>query len=706
MPAVIPLVGPLPSHNALAQDSPPRPGPRAPPSAATEAPFGNSAWALPSAYQPQHASEPRHPYVPAFLDSGGLPSGLGACATLSSETTRSTTPGSGGGSAKAPAVAGPRPGASRFAPAAGWGNSGALVDPGSGWMEVRASGPGGSRPLQAWHGPATLVSGTAPVSAAESGAFTGSASGLNGSGLARAIGAASVLVSSPSEDRSAEAAAGAGAEGSPTGPPPPGTEAAHAGGVLVQEVLSPLALLEGVTLQAQLGAGGGLAGGHGHGSQSYGGTWRGVWRDQAVAVKLLSLGPEEAEGADGLHTALACGALTLAGQPHLLSLLAVRVARVPWHALASGEAGGGAGGLVARGVGSMGLGLGLPQARALGRLHRFLGPSSDGGDGAEADAGRSIAEPAFQPRPSWALWRSVAASLGASSSAWTGSDVAGGPGTALPAHSPALEALAALQPQPGGRLVAVIAPYLERGCLAALAEARGPGAAGSSAASPILRTALGDVTAPAADSPPSRSHGRSATTAAAAAGPPAWPFAAARGWSRHVAARALLRSAREVAAALAALHAAGHAHGGVTPSNCLLEEAAADRRGFVLRLADAGTAALGGWVAAMAPEALLDAAALRSAPADVYGYGMLLLYMATGSMPFADEPLASLCLAGPSHALRPAWPQGGANEPLELLFRRCTALEPGERPSMAEVLEELAALEAQLKQRRPRRGRR
>ncbi|KAG2430136.1 hypothetical protein HXX76_010235 [Chlamydomonas incerta] len=69
-------------------------------------------------------------------------------------------------------------------------------------------------------------------------------------------------------------------------------------------------------------------------------------------------------------------------------------------------------------------------------------------------------------------------------------------------------------------------------------------------------------------------------------------FRPSRTWPLHVAHRALLRTAREVSAALSALHAAGVPHGCLTPSNVLIQSSDADRRGFIARVADAGSPAL------------------------------------------------------------------------------------------------------------------
>ncbi|KXZ49388.1 hypothetical protein GPECTOR_21g614 [Gonium pectorale] len=182
------------------------------------------------------------------------------------------------------------------------------------------------------------------------------------------------------------------------------------------------------------------------------------------------------------------------------------------------------------------------------------------------------------------------------------------------------------------------------------------------------------------------------------------PFLASPSWPLHVAQRALLRTAREVASALAALHAAGTVHGALRPSNVLLAASAADRRGFEARVADAGAPGLAGYplcAAASAvmlpPEALQNAHAMRTAAADVYAYGMLLYMMAAGEMPFPGQHLVPVLMALASdEGLRPEWPTG-QHDHLEPLFRACIAPIPEERPSAKQVLARLLEMERTLK---------
>ncbi|PNH01415.1 Serine/threonine-protein kinase-transforming protein raf [Tetrabaena socialis] len=202
---------------------------------------------------------------------------------------------------------------------------------------------------------------------------------------------------------------------------------------------------------------------------------------------------------------------------------------------------------------------------------------------------------------------------------------------------------------------------------------------------------------------------------------PASPFRASRSWPLHVAQRALLRTARELAGALLALHSAGISHGALKPSNVLLAHSAVDRRGWEVRLADAGCSDVLSAVApsgpappspAMllaAPEVLLAAGSDSggaSPAADVYSFGLVLYVMAAGEMPYRGHHLGerrsvALCVeallavaCGDAH---PEWPEDHQHPHLGPLFRRCVAHEPGDRPGMQQVAAELEVMEAALK---------
>ncbi|EFJ52600.1 hypothetical protein VOLCADRAFT_86861 [Volvox carteri f. nagariensis] len=167
------------------------------------------------------------------------------------------------------------------------------------------------------------------------------------------------------------------------------------------------------------------------------------------------------------------------------------------------------------------------------------------------------------------------------------------------------------------------------------------------------------------------------------------PFRASRFWVARVARRALLRTAREIAAGMRALHAAGITH-------------AADRRGFMARITDVGSMSLsyaasnplafGPCMVLLPPEVLGDnTVAVDNAAVDVYAFGMLLYVMAAGEMPFHGRPLVQALMAVVSEGLRPEWPMC-EHAPLKPLFLRCVAQRPDERPSFKQEHRDTARL--------------
>ncbi|KAG2434991.1 hypothetical protein HYH02_011990 [Chlamydomonas schloesseri] len=357
-------------------------------------------------------------------------------------------------------------------------------------------------------------------------------------------------------------------------------------------------------------------------------TWQGTWCGRAVAVKLVCCSAWGGPNAPLLRAA--CRAARAVQHPNLVPVYAVRVAALDTRAFAMLDP-----------PPRVGAGWAASSAgRTTGRLQRFLAapaaplppplpvdttggccsykPTCDPDSAAVASPAappptppplvtvrnaaflNAASEPAAgAPAGATSLLAGAAAAAGlpAAPAAATGRAGSGGDdaasrapagprsltvypaGDLLPPAAPrpaeqaaALRALSCLRLQPGGCVVAVIRELCDMGNLCVLACA------------------------------------------------PETPFRASRTWPLHVARRALLRTAREIAAGLAALHAAGVPHGALTPTNVLLSSSsAADRRGFTARVSEpcspglsttAGNAlaALGPAMTFMAPELLVTAA--------------------------------------------------------------------------------------------------
>ena len=166
---------------------------------------------------------------------------------------------------------------------------------------------------------------------------------------------------------------------------------------------------------------------------------------------------------------------------------------------------------------------------------------------------------------------------------------------------------------------------------------------------------------------------------------PSAPVLLAREWvagaplvvGRDLPLPAALGLARQVAAALAAIHGAGLVHGRLKPENVILVP------GVGVRLTDLGVGILAGSSLSAsagerlrAPEQSLDR--LGDARSDVYAFGALLARLASGRWWSGQGAVAS---DGPEE-------QGGAGLPEDLvaLLRRCLAPTPDARPADGEEL--------------------
>jgi outer membrane protein assembly factor BamB len=145
------------------------------------------------------------------------------------------------------------------------------------------------------------------------------------------------------------------------------------------------------------------------------------------------------------------------------------------------------------------------------------------------------------------------------------------------------------------------------------------------------------------------------------------------------------RLAAGLAEALRAVHASGLVHRDLKPSNVLLAADGPRVIDFgIARALDATSLTAAGYVlgtpAYMAPE---QASAQPVSPAsDVFSFGSVLCFAATGSAPFGDgEPTTVL------YRIVNAVPElGGATGELRDLIAGCLAKDPAGRPTLAEVL--------------------
>jgi hypothetical protein len=169
----------------------------------------------------------------------------------------------------------------------------------------------------------------------------------------------------------------------------------------------------------------------------------------------------------------------------------------------------------------------------------------------------------------------------------------------------------------------------------------------------------------------------------------------------------LLQVACHVAEGLDALHCAGRHVGVLTPTNVQVVSAAG---GFVPVLDDLAPWEVsaddfsGPWVtgdAAFAAPELLNADGQGSAAADIFSLGVVTAHAWSGCMPFREEGGSALFGRGPSvlarrpRELAPGALDVGRLEPgLADIMVGCLALDATARPSAAELVEQLHALQA------------
>jgi eukaryotic-like serine/threonine-protein kinase len=147
-----------------------------------------------------------------------------------------------------------------------------------------------------------------------------------------------------------------------------------------------------------------------------------------------------------------------------------------------------------------------------------------------------------------------------------------------------------------------------------------------------------------------------------------------------------------VATALTAIHGAGVIHRDLKPSNVLLAPGTPKVIDFGIARATEGpdgetrTDQLMGTVAYMAPERLDPAVDGTLTPAaDIFAWGAVVTYAATGHVPFAGDasPATAIAILTQKPNLE------GVSEPLRALVRRALAKKPASRPTARELLDEL-----------------
>ncbi|GHE41485.1 hypothetical protein GCM10017673_49720 [Streptosporangium violaceochromogenes] len=165
-----------------------------------------------------------------------------------------------------------------------------------------------------------------------------------------------------------------------------------------------------------------------------------------------------------------------------------------------------------------------------------------------------------------------------------------------------------------------------------------------------------------------------------------------RGAGRVLAGDDLRRLATAVATALAACHHAGVVHRGLTPDTVLLGPEGPRVIGLGTARptapARARPGAVGGVPAYTAPETFTGGEA--GAPADVFAWGAITLYAATGEDPFTAESLGAVM-----HRVLSVDPDlGPLPGPLRALVAAALAKDPLARPSARELLLALVRLDA------------
>ncbi|GAX75883.1 hypothetical protein CEUSTIGMA_g3326.t1 [Chlamydomonas eustigma] len=164
----------------------------------------------------------------------------------------------------------------------------------------------------------------------------------------------------------------------------------------------------------------------------------------------------------------------------------------------------------------------------------------------------------------------------------------------------------------------------------------------------------------------------------------------------------ILKTLRDIAAAMTYLHSLDMLHGDLTGSNIMLSSSDMDQRGFLAKVADFGFTRVvqtrdiktktHGAISHTAPELLLEGTLSKAA--DVYSFGVILWEMYSGKRPYGGMTQGQVI----QHisARRGLALNSGCPPPLRKFIHKCTSIKPADRPTFPQILVELEELEEEL----------